>query len=361
MVTSPPTDKDSALSSTSVSFSLKADVSPYSYKYQVDDGPWVKGQKVMLPMIAKRDLTGLSNGRHTLRIFGLDSSGHEEVKSKEFTWTVDTVAPVSTLIGTPDEISFASTALFEWTCTDETHCHYLYRGDNGDWQKTRSRKLQLSALVDGKHTFEVKAVDAAGNMESDENVKAYAWTVSAEPPSTVFLESPSKFTSKKSATFRLGSVSTKEGRGGQKLTQPIYYYSLDGSEYTETGSTFILSDLADGVHNLKAYAKDGETGLVDPTPASHTWSVDSIEPNTLLHHGWPSHREDSVRFAVAAAPGDGEPLSILEKWHWQYRFDGGRLKEGQTQTRLGPGYELVLQDLGPGSHELQVSCRLVVS
>ena len=75
-----------------------------------------------------------------------------------------------------------------------------------DWVSCTNPKTYLGVGA-GSHTFDVRATDAAGNM--DATPASYTWTVNpgdTTPPDTVITQKPPLTTTETSATFRFNST-----------------------------------------------------------------------------------------------------------------------------------------------------------
>ena len=73
-----------------------------------------------------------------------------------------------------------------------------------------------------------------------------------------------------------------------------YECSLDNGPFVPCTQTFSTAALPDGSHNLRVRARD-LSGNVDPTPASHTWVVDTGPPDTTIPTTEPDPTNDPDR------------------------------------------------------------------
>jgi hypothetical protein len=106
-----------------------------------------------------------------------------------YSWTVDTVAPVLTISGTPAQgaSTTATTASFTWSANEQLNgpisCRYTFAGTVQSWQPNCHGGVQLSNLPTGTHRVEVRGTDLAGNL----GTSSRTWTVTAvtsPPPSS---------------------------------------------------------------------------------------------------------------------------------------------------------------------------------
>ncbi len=69
---------------------------------------------------------------------------------------------------------------------------------------------------------------------------------------------------------------------------------VDGAGWRDCASTAFFTDFAPGSHMVEVRARDAQSGVVDPTPAGHTWVVSSIfaDPHLGLTPGSPTPQPD---------------------------------------------------------------------
>ncbi len=97
----------------------------------------------------------------------------------------DTTPPETTIDSGPSGTVTSSSASF--TFSSESGATFECRLDGGTWETCTSPK-NYSSLADGSHTFEVRAIDSAGNTDS--TPASRTWTVDAKAP-TVSSTDPS--------------------------------------------------------------------------------------------------------------------------------------------------------------------------
>lgn len=140
------------------------------------------------------------------------------------------------------------------------------RLDGGPWTPCTSPH-RLVGLVDAKHVFEVRAVNADG--VGDPTPARSEFTVDAPPNTSAYL----------------GRSETKDPRAPisiQAFDPPATFECrLDGGAWTACTSTFTpAAPLPDGPHFFEARAIDA-AGQRDPTPATVSWTVDTVAPAGL--------------------------------------------------------------------------------
>jgi predicted outer membrane repeat protein len=118
-----------------------------------------------------------------------------------------------------------------------------------------------TGLVDGSHTFAVRAKDSANNV--DATPASYTWMVDTTAPDTQINSQPANPSDSSDATFTFSSLD---------LTT-TFECSLDGSTFAVCASPKNYTGLSSGgSHTFTVRAKD-PAGNVDATPASYTWVI----------------------------------------------------------------------------------------
>ena len=237
-------------------------------------------------------LTGLSDGSHTFQARARDTLGNVDPTPASFTWTVDTAAPDTTITSGPPAVTNATTASLTFTSTEAGTFECSV---DGAAFAACSSPLNLTGLAEGSHTVRVRAIDGAGNV--DGSPASRTWLVDTTAPTTTITVAPPAQSASNSATFEFTS-----GEFGA-----TFECSLDGAAFTACSSPLVLSSLADGSHTLLVRARDA-AGNVDATPASHTWTVDTVAPDTTIVSG-PS---GTVNSATATFVVSSEASATLE-------------------------------------------------
>jgi hypothetical protein len=117
---------------------------------------------------------GLANGSHTFRVEAQAGSGLLSVPATR-AWTVDTIPPALPVITSgPGAISTANSATFHFT--DSTAKVTFQCALDGGAFSACTNGSAYSGLAVGGHTFQVRAVSAAGVVGS---AASYTWTIAA--------------------------------------------------------------------------------------------------------------------------------------------------------------------------------------
>src|SRR5262249_33646453 len=130
-------------------------------------------------------------------------------------------------------------------------------------------------LADGTHTFQVRAIDGAGN--TDPTPSSFTWTIDSTPPRTTFSSTPNAFSNDPIGRF---TFTANEGGG-------TFQCKLDAGSFASCTSPVTTISLADGSHTFTVRATD-TAGNVELSPPSFTWTIDTAAPDTTLT-GQPSN------------------------------------------------------------------------
>ncbi|MDQ5895785.1 MAG: large repetitive protein [Actinomycetota bacterium] len=254
----------SLLGSSSVTIRFSDGVAT-DFECQLDGGSWTA-------CADPKTYAGLADGPHN---FGVRTLGDTGVAT--YSWVTDTTGPVTTLESGPQALttSKSATIAFDWT---DLHTASGYTECSLDAQPYVfcASPYQLNNLSDGQHTLSVIARDTVANASAP---VTWEWTIDTTPPDTQITSKPNATTYETSADFGLDSFPEAGPRD-------LYECSLDGADYSACGRSKSYTGLAPGSHTFSARAID-RVGLVDPTPATWTWTVlpPAAVPDTTITEG----------------------------------------------------------------------------
>jgi gliding motility-associated-like protein len=198
---------------------------------------------------------------------------------------------------------------------------------NGNWTLSTA-----SALADGTHTVSAKASDAAGN--SSPNSKTNTFIVDTSTPDTKIEVAPAALTNSKTSRFDFSSTS-------ENVT---YEAKLDGAaSYATVEDPLTLSNLSDGEHTIRVRAKS-QAGITDPTPAQHTWVIDTKAPAApVVKTPADGARLNNAKPAIAGTAEAGSVVTVT--------LDGAVLGK-VTATANGEWSLAPVSALKEGAHQL---------
>ena len=202
-----------------------------------------------------------SSGSYIFEVRAVDHSGNKSAIST-WNWTVDKVAPETSLGAGPSGTVASTAASFEFNANEQGT--FQCSLDGSGFSSCGSPK-NYTGLAQGSHTFAVRAVDVAGNQDASPATRT--WTVDTLVPDTTISGGPNGLTNQTTASFAVGA--TEPGS--------TFVCRLDGV-LRPCGDAITVSD---GEHTFTATATDA-AGNTDPTPASRTWTVDTVVPATTI-------------------------------------------------------------------------------
>ena len=245
----------------------------------------------------------LPDGSHTFTVQAIDLAGNLDPNGATFEWTVDTTEPDTLITSSPAAVSNSGEASFAFF-SPKAGVTFECSLDGALFAACDSPRA-YSGLPEGSHTFAVKALDAAGNVDATPD--SLTWIIDLTPGDTVITSSPAPITRDTTATFAFSS--SKPGS--------TFQCSLNGSAFTACASPAAYTVAFDGLYVFAVRSKD-VAGNVDPTPDSFTWTVDTAAPQTTL---------DTTPSAVSNSPSaslgfsSDEPGSTFECRLDQAAFD----------------------------------------
>ncbi len=129
--------------------------------------------------------------------------------------------------------------------------------------------VNLMALQEGAHAFEVRALGAGGQV--DTTPATASWTVVPPAPDTVAVGGPTGETNTMEATFVFAGTGSFAS----------FECALDAASFTPCTSPHVENNVAPGQHTF-AVAAVGASGARDPSPATWTWTVLEVGPPTHI-------------------------------------------------------------------------------
>jgi predicted outer membrane repeat protein len=245
----------------------------------------------------------LNDGSHLFRVRAIDRTGNVDASPASFTWTIDTTGPTVTINQAAGQADPTSGLTIHFTAVFSEPVSGF--GDSaGDVTLSGSAGATTAVVTqiapnDGT-TYDVAvtgmtvggsvsaALPAAAAQDAATNPSAAStstdatvtWTIDTTGPNTTIDGSPSNPSSSASATFAFsGSDDTTPA---QSLT---FECSLDGAGFSACTSPQSYNSLAPGGHTFQVRAIDAASNA-DPTPASYTWTIQSLQaPTTLAYNG----------------------------------------------------------------------------
>lgn len=246
---------------TSASFTFTADEGSVSFACALDAATFT-------PCTSPTNFAGLAEGSHTFQVKATDAVGQEDASPAMVTWTIDTTPPNTVFVSAPPPLTNSSTANFDFDSDDPTSS-YECRLDAAPTFTPCSDPATFSGLSSGSHALDVRAIDAAGNV--DATPATANWDVDLTPPDTSILSNPPALTNNPSATFTFTETEFPTA----------FECQLDSGSWSGCTSPMNYPAVSEGAHTFQVRGID-PAGNADPTPASFSWTLDTTPPDTTI-------------------------------------------------------------------------------
>ena len=247
----------------------------------------------------------------------------------------DTTPPQTTIDSSPANPTGQTNAEFQFSSSEAGstfECRLDSTAEAGFVPCSSSSPRAYTGLNLGQHTFDVRATDDADNV--DPTPASFTWTIrESDPPETSITSGPDDPTRQTSASF----VFDADEAGSS------FECRLDSaveSAFAPCISPHGYTGLAVGQHTFDVRAIDASDN-VDPTPASHTWTVvEPGPPETSIESGPDDPTRETSASFLFEADADGSTFEC--------RLDSS--EEGFTACASGQAYT----GLSEGGHLLEV-------
>ncbi len=200
--------------------------------------------------------------------FNASTAINENPASITITFTIaagssDTTPPDTSILTHPNTTTNSTSASFTYSSTEAGT--FQCSLDAAVFTTCPNVGISYSSLSEGSHTFDVRAKDAANNI--DASPASFSWTIDLTAPDTTISDGPPSLTNSQSATF---VYSSEPGA--------TFECRLDAASFGACPSgTPMYSGLAEGSHTFYVRATDA-VGNTDATPASYGWTIDLTPP-----------------------------------------------------------------------------------
>ena len=212
--------------------------------------------------------TDVGDGPHGLLVAAA-SANTLDATPASVSWRVDTVPPDTAIVEAPPALDNDPAPAFTFQGTDDQTGAITFQCALDDGAFAACTPPATVAVVDGNHRYQVRAIDAAGNI--DASPATTTWTVDTTAPDTLITSGPA-----------VGSITGANVTFEFRSPDPTATFEckLDTAAFTACTSPQAFT-LAGGSHTFAVRAKD-PVGLVDPSPATRTWMVDTTPPTVTI-------------------------------------------------------------------------------
>ncbi len=193
-----------------------------------------------------KSYSSLSDGPHTVAVRATDPTANVDPTPATTTFTVDTVAPETTIDLGPSGTIAGPTTSFAFSASETAS--FECKLDSAAFAACTSPQ-EYAGLADGQHTFQLRATDAAGNVDRTGASRTFTVGDTGVPILTVDKPRPRRGQRKAVVTF--GAIDDRTSIGAISYT-----CALDGGAPAACTSPVTYRRLAFGKHNVTVVASD---------------------------------------------------------------------------------------------------------
>ena len=322
-------------------------VSLVYYQYKLDSGAWSADKDPATDHIIETDL---DDGPHTLYIRGRGAtagSWQSTLNPTEYSWTIDTVAPVAEFVSTPPAYTSNQSALFAITAVDGYSYKYALYSDLNPVISYGSEELftgnsvtgniSLSSLAGDTYKLYVLAKDEAGNWQSSPTI--YTWQVITNVPRAVLSGAPGEITNVDSIDITVNGVDAYK----YKLDTGLWSGEIDHLSHIQ------LSGLSAGSHDIYVIGKNlAGIWQAEGDPTYCHWIIDNTPPSAsdLTLSNLPS---DPTAETTASIIAGGSGLIQIK-----YKLDGAAWSSAVDLNETTHQATISLSGITNGSHTIYV-------
>jgi subtilisin-like proprotein convertase family protein len=302
------------------------------------------------------DAPTLAQGTYTARAEQQDAAGNLGMSATS-TFSIDTVAPDTSIGAGPAGTVSSTDAVFEFSST-EANSSFECRLDGGGFAACSS-PMSYTGLSDGPHAFEVKATDPAGNTDGSPATRS--WTIDTGVPDTtapmVTLTSPADGSATNDTTPTLAG--SAGNAAGDSTTVTLKIWSGTGTSgsplhtlaATRSGGSWSTDapPLAQGTYTARAEQSDSSanTGF----SSANTFTVDTAAPAVTLVDPANGSSTNNATPALAGAAGAlaGDSSMVTVKI-WSGSIASGSPVHTLATMRFGGSWSMTAPALGDGTY-----------
>ena len=164
-ITSGP--EDGSTTSASVTFGLAGAAPPDTFECRVYAAGTTAPAFAACSGVASHTASGLAGGSYVFEARATDGHGNTDASPVQRSFTVDAIAPNTTITKAPKDRIRITTRRARVTfgfSSNEAAAHFQCRMDANAWASCTSPRT--FRVAKGSHTFKVRAIDAAGNRDA---------------------------------------------------------------------------------------------------------------------------------------------------------------------------------------------------
>jgi ELWxxDGT repeat protein len=213
---------------------------------------------------------------------------------------LDTTPPDTTVNSGPANGSTitVNSASFAFSGTPGDTASFECKIDAGTYAACTSPRT-FSTLVEGSHTVSFRAIDAAGNI--DPTPATVTFIVDTVAPDTQIDTGPAAGSTITTNTATFGFSGTG--------SPASFECKIDAGSFATCTSPKTFGSLNEGPHTIQFRAIDA-AGNTDPSPATRSFTVDTVAPDTQIDTGPAAGSTITTNTATFGFSGTGSPASF---------------------------------------------------
>jgi hypothetical protein len=266
-----------------------------------------------------------SDGSYWIKAVSHDDVGH--ASSDVAPVTVDRTLPNTAILTKPGNPTNAATPTFTFNGSDNLTATaglgFECQLDGGTWNACSSPR-SFAAPADGTHTWQVRAVDQAGNADSSPD--SWTWLEDRTAP-IASLADPAALNPAHAVAGAVTLSSTQSDPGGAAasgVNTVAYEYSADGITWASTPQVWNTHAITDGLYSVRVVVTDNAGNQTPSTPVASV-KVDNTVPTTSQDDPGQYLRGTIALSGSAVDPQDPqhEPGSGVDRVEFQVVAEGG--------------------------------------
>lgn len=276
------------------SFSFSADEPGATFECELDGGGFSA-------CTSPHETQALADGPHSFEVRATAAGKTDPIPASRH-FRVDTVPPETSLDSAPPALTNDSSPSFAFS--SEAGASFECALDGANFAACSSPYTAEPTLADGAHTFQVRAVDEAGN--ADQTPAGAGFTVDTTPPGLAITSGPSGPTRDTTPIFAFASQEAVSVSCALSKLEPV------SESFSPCSSPFEAGPLSDASYLFTVLALDpaGNTAK-----AEVVFTVDTVAPDTAIKSGQADLTRDATPTFVLSS---NEPESSFE-----CELDGG--------------------------------------
>lgn len=311
---------DPVTKATSVSYAFSSSEGGAAFECRLDDAAFA-------PCTSPTSLTELAEGDHTFAVRAIDATGQRDATPALHTFEVDRTAPQTVIDAGPDapvhgkpQFSFSADEYATFECAIDTGAWFACGG-----------LTELPETAVGEHTFRVRAIDRAGNVDPTPATRTFT-LVNVAPTATITVDAPTGV-----APHDVELLVDGADADDDPLT-----YTIDWGDGDRTSSASLPMAYAEhryakaGTYVVRVEVRDAWDSTVETTTVR-------VAPGEPLEARAGDDRTGPAGDPIRFDAGNSRPLAGVDSFRWDFGDGASATTAVASHTYAAPGtYEAKL-------------------